>query len=131
MTIDGLPTICANETQLTQLFQNLLSNALKYHPPEQPPQVDVSATHQENEWLFGIHDNGIGIQPEYFDQVFQIFQRLHTKDEYPGTGIGLATCKKIVENHGGRIWVDSDPALGTTFYFTLPEPTNGVCTQTV
>ena len=127
--IDGLPTICANETQLSQLFQNLLSNALKYHSPEHPPQVDVSAKHQKNEWLFGIHDNGIGIQPEHFEQVFQIFQRLPTEDEYPGTGIGLATCKKIVEHHGGRIWVDSKPTLGTTFYFTLPEPINGVCMQ--
>ncbi|MBE9066642.1 PAS domain-containing protein, partial [Leptolyngbya cf. ectocarpi LEGE 11479] len=106
VTTNGkLPTLCANETQLMQLFQNLLSNALKYHPPEQPPHVQVSAKHQENEWCFGVHDNGIGIQSKYFDQIFQIFQRLHTKDEYPGTGIGLATCKKIVENHGGRIWV--------------------------
>ncbi len=120
-TENDLPTLCAHETQLIQLFQNLLSNALKYHLPEQPPHVQVSAKHRENEWCFGIHDNGIGIKPEHFDQVFQIFQRLHTKEEYPGTGIGLATCKKIVENHGGRIWVDSEPAIGTTFYFTLPE----------
>jgi signal transduction histidine kinase len=119
-----LPTLCANETHLTQLFQNLLSNALKYHLPEQPPYVQVSAKHQENEWCFGVHDNGIGIQPEYFDKVFQIFQRLHTKEEYPGTGIGLATCKKIVESHGGRIWVDSKPTIGTTFYFTWPELTS-------
>ncbi|MEM7796008.1 MAG: ATP-binding protein [Cyanobacteria bacterium P01_C01_bin.118] len=119
-----LPTLCAHATQLTQLFQNLLSNALKYHLPERPPHVQVSAKHQENEWCFGVHDNGIGIKSEYFDQVFQIFQRLHTKEEYPGTGIGLATCKKIVENHGGRIWVDSQPAQGTTFYFTLPVVTD-------
>ncbi|MEM9265524.1 MAG: ATP-binding protein [Cyanobacteria bacterium P01_F01_bin.13] len=129
--IDGLPIICANETQLSQLFQNLLSNALKYQSAEQPPQVQVSAEHQKNEWLFKVHDNGIGIQPEYFDQIFQIFRRLHTKDEYPGTGIGLATCKKIVESHGGRIWVDSKPTLGTTFFFTLPEPQNGICTLRV
>ncbi|MEO0826125.1 MAG: ATP-binding protein [Cyanobacteria bacterium J06642_9] len=120
ITRDGLPTLCADETQLMQLFQNLVSNALKYHPPEQPPQVKISAEPQENVWLFGVHDHGIGIPPEHFDQVFQIFHRLHTKDEYPGTGIGLATCKKIVESHGGRIWVDSEPAMGTTFYFTLP-----------
>ncbi|NET39634.1 MAG: PAS domain-containing protein [Cyanothece sp. SIO1E1] len=120
ITTDVLPTIRANESQLMQLFQNLLSNALKYHRLGQPPQVQVSVDHREDEWLFGIHDSGIGIKPEHFDQIFQIFQRLHTKDKYPGTGIGLATCKKIVENHGGRIWVDSEPAAGTTFYFTLP-----------
>lgn len=125
-TENELPTLCAHETQLTQLFQNLLSNALKYHPPEQFPHVQVSAKHHENEWCFGIHDNGIGIKPEHFDQVFQIFQRLHTKEEYPGTGIGLATCKKIVENHGGRIWIDSQAAQGTTFYFTLPVVTDAV-----
>ncbi|MGD1856785.1 MAG: ATP-binding protein [Leptolyngbyaceae cyanobacterium] len=124
-----LPTLCAHETQLTQLFQNLLSNALKYHPLEKAPHVQVSAKHQENEWCFSVHDNGIGINPEHFNQVFQIFQRLHTKEEYPGTGIGLATCKKIVENHGGRIWVDSQPAQGTTFYFTLPVITDEAYTQ--
>jgi signal transduction histidine kinase len=120
ITTDVLPTVCANETQLVQLFQNLISNALKYHLPTQAPQVKVSVEHQEQEWLFGVHDNGIGIQAEHYDQIFQIFQRLHTKDEYPGTGIGLATCKNIVERHGGRIWVDSAAGVGTTFYFTLP-----------
>ncbi|MEO0534283.1 MAG: ATP-binding protein [Cyanobacteria bacterium P01_A01_bin.123] len=120
ITTDELPTIYANESQLIRLFQNLISNALKYKRPEQPPHVRISIEHQAHGWRFGVHDNGIGIQSAHFDQIFQIFQRLHTKSEYPGTGIGLAICKKIIESHGGRIWVDSKPTEGTTFYFTLP-----------
>ena len=120
VTTETLPTISANAMQITQLFQNLLNNALKYHFPKQSPQVRVSAEHREKEWLFGIHDNGIGIEPEQFDRIFQIFQRLHRQDEYAGTGIGLATCKKIVEGHGGRIWLNSQPGKGTSVFFALP-----------
>ena len=117
---DTLPIVHANETHLFQLFENLLSNALKYCPPEQAPQVNISVESRNNEWLFGVRDNGIGIKSENFDQIFQIFNRIHHKDDYPGTGIGLATCKKIVENLGGKIWVDSEAGVGSTFYFTLP-----------
>ncbi|MGB7087433.1 MAG: ATP-binding protein [Phormidesmis sp.] len=120
ITTADLPKLNISETHLAQLFQNLLTNALKYHPPGQVPQVKVSVTPQAKLWRFGIHDNGIGIKPENAEKIFQIFQRLHTNQEYPGTGIGLATCKKIVESHGGRIWVDPETVDGTTFYFTLP-----------
>lgn len=120
VTAQTLPTILGNPSQLRQLFQNLLSNALKYHPPKQAPQVTVSATLNTEAWQFEVQDNGIGIKPEYFEKIFQIFERLHSKGDYPGTGIGLSTCKKIVESHRGRIWVASEPGLGTTIYFTLP-----------
>ncbi|MBF8267207.1 MAG: hypothetical protein HW388_715 [Dehalococcoidia bacterium] len=119
VTHDPLPTVMADATQLTQVFQNLIGNAIKFHG-EEPPRVHVSAEPKDNEWLFSVRDNGIGIEPEYFDRVFVIFQRLHSRLEYPGTGIGLALCKRIVERHGGRIWVESELGKGTTFYFTLP-----------
>jgi PAS domain S-box-containing protein len=119
VTHDPLPRVIGDETQLLQLFQNLLSNAIKFHRSE-PPQVHVKAQQQDNEWLFSISDNGIGMEPEYFERIFMIFQRLHSRSEYPGTGIGLAICKKIVERHGGHMWVDSTPGVGTTFYFTFP-----------
>ncbi|OUC15930.1 MAG: hybrid sensor histidine kinase/response regulator [Alkalinema sp. CACIAM 70d] len=117
-----LPTLQGNETQLIQLFQNLISNALKFVPPNVLPQVKISAEKRGNAWLFSIHDNGIGIKPENREQIFEAFRRLYNSKTYPGTGIGLATCKKIVENHGGRIWVDSQFGIGTTFYFTLEQP---------
>ena len=119
VTYDPLPTVMADGTQLTQLFQNLISNAIKFRG-DQPPRVHLSAARNKNEWLFSVRDNGIGIDPQYADRIFIIFQRLHTSADYPGTGIGLALCKKIVEQHGGRIWVDSHPGQGATFYFTLP-----------
>jgi len=119
VTHDPLPTLMGDETQLNQLFQNLIANAIKFRRSE-PPRVHVSAVQRGNEWVFGVRDNGIGMEPEYFDRIFTIFQRLHSRAEYPGTGIGLAVCKKIVERHGGRIWVESDLGLGTTFYFTIP-----------
>ncbi len=115
-----LPMLMANETHMIQLFQNLISNALKYQQPGQTPQVNIAAEPQENNWVFSIHDNGIGIQPEHFERIFQIFQRLPTHQPYAGTGIGLATCKRIVERQGGRIWVESTPGQGTTVYFTHP-----------
>ena len=119
ITHDSLPTVTGDETQLIQLFQNLLSNAIKFHR-EEPPRVHLSVQQEEKEWTFTVQDNGIGMEPEYFDRIFTIFQRLHSKSEYPGTGIGLAICKKIVERHGGRIWVESQLGSGTVFYFTLP-----------
>jgi signal transduction histidine kinase len=115
----ALPPVLADETQLAQVFQNLLGNALKFHG-EAPPHVEVSGERQGAEVRFTVKDRGIGIDPQYFDRIFIIFQRLHGKEEYPGTGIGLAICKKIVERHGGRIGVESQQGKGTTFWFTLP-----------
>ncbi len=118
VTNDKLPVVEADGGQLVQLFQNLVGNAIKFHGKE-PPQVHISAERRENEYVFSVCDNGIGISAEYFDRLFKIFQRLHTRDEYPGSGIGLAVCKRIVERHGGRIWVESQEGKGSTFYFTL------------
>jgi light-regulated signal transduction histidine kinase (bacteriophytochrome) len=115
-----LPTIWGDATQMLQLFQNLISNGIKYRKPDVPPRVNVSAERIKREWVFAMKDNGIGIDSHDFDRVFKIFQRLHTREEYPGTGIGLASCKKIVEQHGGRIWIESMPGEGSTFYFSLP-----------
>ncbi|MBN1313796.1 MAG: substrate-binding domain-containing protein [Anaerolineae bacterium] len=116
----ALPTIPADGVQLIQLFQNLISNAIRFRG-EKKPDIFIEAQHKYGEWLFSIRDNGIGIDSEYFEYIFRIFQRLHSGDKYPGTGIGLALCKKIVERHGGRIWVESDPGQGTTFCFTIPD----------
>lgn len=120
VTCGELPMLMADETQLVQLFQNLLSNAIKYRS-SQPPVVQVAAQRQEGEWLFSVGDNGIGIDPQYTGRIFVIFQRLHTQEEYSGTGIGLAIAAKIVERHGGRIWVESALGQGATFYFTIPQ----------
>jgi light-regulated signal transduction histidine kinase (bacteriophytochrome) len=117
---DSLPTVMADEGQLAQVFQNLITNAIKFRREGVPPQVHVSAEREGDEWVFSVADNGIGIAPEQVDRIFQVFQRLHTKDEYEGTGIGLALCRRIVERHGGRIWVESEPGEGSTFTFTLP-----------
>ncbi len=119
ITYDGLPTILADGSQIAQLFQNLISNAIKFRGKE-PPRIHLSAACQGCEWLFAVRDNGIGLDPQYADRIFVIFQRLHTTAEYPGTGIGLAICKKIIERHSGRIWVESQVGQGATFYFTLP-----------
>ncbi|MBN3894115.1 MAG: GAF domain-containing protein [Nostoc sp. NOS(2021)] len=119
ITQDTLPTVMADSTQLMQLFQNLIGNAIKFHS-EQPPQIHVGAKRIEDAWLFSVQDNGIGIDPQFSDRIFVIFQRLHTRDEYIGTGMGLAICKKIVECHRGRIWVESKLGEGATFYFTIP-----------
>jgi light-regulated signal transduction histidine kinase (bacteriophytochrome) len=120
---ENLPMVSADEMQLGQVFQNLLGNALKFHG-ERAPRIQVRAETIENgnTWRFSVADNGIGIDKENGGRLFQMFQRLHTREEYEGTGIGLAISKRIVERHAGRIWFDSAPGQGTTFYFTLPRP---------
>lgn len=120
VTCDSLPTVVGNPSLLVQLFQNLLANAIKFRG-EEPPEVHVGATKTEDEWTFSVKDNGIGIEPPYFDRIFLLFQRLHSGPEYAGSGIGLANCRKIVERHGGRIWVESTPGKGSTFFFTIPD----------
>ena len=117
VTHGPLPTVMADKMQIGQLLQNLIGNAVKYHGAE-PPRVHVSAEQKGKDWVFAVRDNGIGIDPQYAERIFVVFQRLHTREEYPGTGIGLAICKKIVERHGGRIWVESQAGSGATFYFT-------------
>jgi hypothetical protein len=130
VTHDPLPAVMADPTQLARLFQNLIDNALKFRS-DRSPQIHVGAEYLpprqgeegrgEGHWRFSVRDNGIGMEPQYAERIFVIFQRLHTREEYPGTGIGLALCKRIVERHGGRIWVESQPGEGSTFYFTIPD----------
>jgi light-regulated signal transduction histidine kinase (bacteriophytochrome) len=116
--INKLPVIKGNRTQLFQLFQNLIGNALKYHTGESP-RVEIDGKEEEHHFLFSVRDNGIGIKPIFFEKIFVLFQRLHHKNEYSGTGIGLAICKKIIDKHGGRIWVESEPGKGSCFSFTI------------
>jgi light-regulated signal transduction histidine kinase (bacteriophytochrome) len=120
VTHDPLPTLIADRVQLGQVFQNLIANAIKFRREGVAPHVHVSARREGEEWVLSVADNGIGIHPQQTQWLFQIFQRLHTDEEYPGLGIGLALCKRIVERHGGRIWVESVPGEGSTFLFTLP-----------
>ncbi|MGI9149832.1 MAG: sensor histidine kinase [Chloroflexota bacterium] len=120
VTRDPLPVVLGDPTQLRQLFQNLIANSIKFHRPDQTPRVHISVRQEPGARHFSVTDNGIGIDPQYQERIFVLFQRLHTRAEYPGTGIGLAICKKIVERHGGNIWVDSAPGNGTTFRFSLP-----------
>jgi PAS domain S-box-containing protein len=119
VTRDTLPVVWADETQLGQVFQNLLGNAIKFRG-ERAPEIHVGATRGSQAWVFSVEDNGIGIDPKYSDRIFEMFQRLHRATAYPGTGIGLAICKKIVAQHGGAIWFSSRPKEGTTFYFSIP-----------
>ncbi len=119
VTVEPLPTVCGNANMLTQLLQNLVGNALKFRA-DAPPKVHVSVQRQHNEWIFSVADNGIGIDPKNAERIFVIFQRLHSRSKYSGTGIGLAICKKVVERHDGRIWVKSEIGAGATFYFALP-----------
>lgn len=122
ITHDELPTVIADKTQLIQLFQNLVSNAIKFKKPDVPPKIHISARKDEwnKEYVFSISDNGIGLELQYKDKIFEVFKRLHAMDEYKGAGIGLAISKRIIERHGGQIWVDSEPRVGSTFYFTFP-----------
>ena len=120
ISYEKLPEVMADSRQIGQLFQNLISNAIKFRKKDKKPKISVSASENESEYIFSVSDNGIGIEKEYFDRIFTIFQRLHTREEYQGTGIGLSISKKIVERHGGRIWVESEPDNGSTFYFALP-----------
>ena len=120
VTNEELPLLRADASQLRQLFQNLLANALKFRS-EEVPRVHVSARDEGRDWVFAVRDNGIGIDRQYAERVFVVFQRLHTRRDYPGTGIGLALCKRIVERHGGRIWFESEPGKGSTFSFTVPK----------
>jgi PAS domain S-box-containing protein len=129
ITYDDLPTVSGDDEQMIQLLQNLIDNSIKFRSKE-PPRIHVGARQLSERWLFFVRDNGIGIDPQYTERVFVIFQRLHSRDDYPGTGIGLAVCRKIIERHGGHIWVDSEPGKGATFYFTLApvdvgQPTTG------
>ncbi len=120
VTHDSLPEVMADETQLIQLFQNLIRNAIKFRG-DQSPEIHIGIERKDGEWLFWVQDNGIGVDPQYAERIFVIFQRLHTRREYSGTGVGLAICRKIVERHGGRIWVEPESGPGSTFYFTLPD----------
>jgi light-regulated signal transduction histidine kinase (bacteriophytochrome) len=119
VTHGSLPTVVAESRQIGQVVQNLLSNALKFRGPE-APRIHLWAQQQGDEWVIAVQDNGIGIEPRHAERIFGIFQRLHPREAYPGTGMGLAICRKIVERHGGRIWVESPPSQGATFFFTLP-----------
>jgi len=121
VNVETLPTVNANSLQISQLFQNLMSNAIKFRKEGVAPVVNITAKHAGNEWLFTVSDNGIGIEKEFTDKIFEIFQRLHSHNEYPGTGIGLAVCKKIVEKLGGHLWVESEPGVGSSFNFTIPD----------
>jgi len=119
ITSDPLPVVMADPAQLTMVLQNLIENAIRYRG-EEPPKIHISAREEPDEWVFSVSDNGIGIDPRHHERIFRLFQRLHTRTEFPGTGIGLAISKEIIERHGGRIWVESAEGKGATFYFTLP-----------
>jgi signal transduction histidine kinase len=116
--VGNLPVIHADGTQMIQLFQNLISNAIKFSPEN--PNIFISSIKNEDHYFFAIKDHGLGIESQYFEKIFNIFQRLLPREKYEGTGIGLAICKRIVERHGGKIWLESEPEKGSTFFFTIP-----------
>ena len=120
MTHETLPTVFADKNQMLQVFQNLITNAIKFRGDE-PPEIGISAKQNGEKWIFAVKDNGIGIDPKHQRQIFEVFKRLHTKEEYPGTGIGLSIINKIITHHGGQIWVESELRKGSTFYFTIPQ----------
>jgi light-regulated signal transduction histidine kinase (bacteriophytochrome) len=122
VTVGELPRVVGEATLLQQLFQNLVGNALKFRRDDVRPEIAIAAERCDEAWEFTVRDNGIGIEPEYAERIFLLFQRLHERTKYPGTGIGLALCKKVVEHHGGRIWVESAPGGGSVFRFTIPDP---------
>jgi light-regulated signal transduction histidine kinase (bacteriophytochrome) len=119
ITHNALPCVRIHEFQLEQLFQNLIGNSIRYRSTD-PPRIHVAVVGQKADWLFSVQDNGIGIAPQYKEQIFGLFKRLHSVAEYPGTGMGLAICQRIIERAGGRIWVESEPGRGSTFFFTIP-----------
>jgi PAS domain S-box-containing protein len=121
ITSGELPEVTVDPSQMVQLLMNLLGNAIKYRRPDAPPRIHVSAERRGDEWIFAVRDNGIGIASRHHAQIFEVFKRLHDAKEYPGTGIGLALCRRIVSRHGGRIWVESEPGEGSTFSFTIGE----------
>ena len=121
ITVQHLPTFSGYETELRLLFQNLIENAIKYQKPAMIPEINISAESHPKEWLFSVRDNGIGIHQKHYHKIFVIFQRLHNRNEFEGTGIGLAHCKKVVEMHGGKIWVESTPGATSNFLFTIPK----------
>jgi len=120
ITFDALPVVQANENRLAQVFSNLITNAIKYRS-NRKPEIRIFASDNGTEWIFKIADNGIGIDMKYADEVFGLFKRLHSADEYEGSGIGLAICKAVIERHGGRIWMESELGEGSTFFFTIPK----------
>jgi light-regulated signal transduction histidine kinase (bacteriophytochrome) len=121
ITIGPMPTVRMRESHLSQVFQNLIGNAIKYRKPDEPVEIQLSATKADNAWIFEIADNGIGISPAYKETIFGIFKRLHSNTEYSGTGMGLAICKRIVERYRGRIWVESELGRGANFFFSIPD----------
>jgi light-regulated signal transduction histidine kinase (bacteriophytochrome) len=123
IVVGDLPTVRADEGQLRQLFQNLIGNGIKFRADD-PPRVEVSSERQEGAWRFNVDDNGIGIDPRHAERIFTVFKRLHTRDKYPGSGVGLSICKRLVERHGGRIWVEQSPLGGSRFTFTIPDRQN-------
>ncbi len=124
VTYDPLPVLRVDREQMGRVFQNLIDNGIKFCR-DKPPRIHVSAKQEGNNWVFSLRDNGIGINPEYFDRIVAMFERAHATSDFPGTGYGLAVCKKIIERHGGHIWVESELNKGSTFYFKLPEKYEG------